>query len=76
MKFRDVDGNITSDDANIVMILYDAAHLRTCGEDILDNIITFNKCRLQYMLETNLETALAEEVRITLETPRSRRIES
>lgn len=75
LKFRDVEGNITSDDANTLMILYDAAHLRIRGEDILDNIITFNKCRLQHMLGTNLETAVAEEVQVTLETPRSRRVE-
>ncbi|KAK3120869.1 hypothetical protein QOZ80_8BG0642890 [Eleusine coracana subsp. coracana] len=57
------------------MMLYDAAHLRTHGEQILDNIITFNKSQLQSLITTNLEPDLANEVRITLETPRFRRVE-
>lgn len=75
VKFRDEQGNITSDDVNTLMTLYDAAHVRTRGEHILNNIITFNRRKLQSLLETNLEPALAEEVRVTLETPRYRRVE-
>ncbi|TVU49099.1 hypothetical protein EJB05_00390, partial [Eragrostis curvula] len=75
LKFRDEKGNVSSDDVNSLMTLYDAAHLRTHGEQILDNIITFNKSRLQYFMETNLEPDLADEVRLTLETPRFRRVE-
>ena len=75
LKFRDEKGNVSSDDVNCLMTLYDAAHLRTHGEQILDNIITYNKRRLQYLIKTNLEPDLAEEVRITLETPLFRRVE-
>ncbi|GJN36806.1 hypothetical protein PR202_gb25702 [Eleusine coracana subsp. coracana] len=75
VKFRDEEGNISSDDVNIMMMLYDAAHMRITGEDILDNIITVNKSRLQYLAETNLETDQVEEIRVTLETPRFRRVE-
>lgn len=75
VKFRDEQGNISSGDVNSLLTLYDAAHLRTRGEDILDNIITFNKTRLQSVMKTNLEPDLVEEVRITLETPRLRRVE-
>ncbi|TVU01674.1 hypothetical protein EJB05_52864, partial [Eragrostis curvula] len=75
VKFRDEEGNISSDDVNALMMLYDAAHMSTPGEDILDNIITFNKSHLQSVARKNLETAEVEEARFTLETPRFRRVE-
>ncbi|CAL5004164.1 unnamed protein product [Urochloa decumbens] len=75
LKFRDEQGNITSDDVSCLMMLYDAAHLRTHGEEILDSIITFTKSHLQAVRETGLEPELAEEVRFTLETTRFRRVE-
>jgi hypothetical protein len=76
-KFRDEQGNISSDDdMTTLMMLYDAAHMRTRGEDILDNIIVFNKSRLETVVKSeNLEPDLAEEVTITLETTRFRRAE-
>jgi hypothetical protein len=74
VKFRDEQGNISSDDVNTLMMLYDAAHMRTRGEDILDSIMAFNKSSLQAVMKsTNLEPDLAEEVRVTLETTRFRR---
>ncbi|PAN33468.2 hypothetical protein PAHAL_6G029600 [Panicum hallii] len=76
VKFRDEKGNISSDDVNTLITLYDAAHMRVHWEDILDSIITFNKSRLQSLImETDLEPALREEVRVTLETTRFRRVE-
>ncbi|CAO2164463.1 unnamed protein product [Urochloa humidicola] len=75
LKFRDERGNITSDDVSSVVMLYDAAHLRTHGEEILDSIITFNKSHLQAAKEKGFEPELAEEVRFTLETTRFRRVE-
>ena len=74
-KFRDKQGNISSDDVSCLLMLYDAAHVRTHGEEILDDMITFNKSRLQSLMLKNLEPELAEEVRCTLETPRFRRVE-
>ena len=74
-KFRDKQGNISSDDVSCLLMLYDAAHMRTHGEEILDDMITFNKSRLQSLMLKNLEPELAEEVRCTLETPRFRRVE-
>ncbi|KAK3123618.1 hypothetical protein QOZ80_8AG0633700 [Eleusine coracana subsp. coracana] len=73
--FRDGKGNILGDDANTILMVYDAAHLRTHGEDILDHIITLCKIRLQSALKTKSEATLVEEVRLTLETPRFRRVE-
>ncbi|CAO2186886.1 unnamed protein product [Urochloa humidicola] len=73
-KFRDEQGNISSDNVSCLLMLFDAAHMRTHGEQILDDIITFNKIRLQSLLMMKkLEPELAEEVRCTLETPRFRR---
>ena len=74
-KFRDKQGNISSDDVSCLLMLYDAAHVRTHGEEILDDMITFNKSRLQSLTMKNLEPELAEEVRCTLETPRFRWVE-
>lgn len=73
-KFRDEQGNISSDDVTCLLMLYNAAHLRTHGEEILDNIITFNKICLQSLMTKKLEPELAEEVQCTLETPRFRRV--
>ncbi|TVU42231.1 hypothetical protein EJB05_08624, partial [Eragrostis curvula] len=75
LKFRGEQGNISSDDVNCLMTLYDAAHMRTHGEQILDSIINFNKSKLQSSIKTIFEPELAEEVRTTLETPRFRRVE-
>jgi len=74
-KFRDEQGNISSDDVSCLLMLYDAAHLRTRGEGILDNIITFNKSHLQsLLLLENLGPEQQDEVQCTLETPRFRRV--
>jgi (-)-germacrene D synthase len=75
LKLRDEQGNISSDDANRLITLYDAAHLRTHGEHVLDSVIVFNRIRLQLLLmRANLQPDLAGEVRLTLETPRFRRV--
>ncbi|CAN6197312.1 unnamed protein product [Urochloa humidicola] len=75
VKFRDGQGNFaTSDDVECLLALYDAAHLRTRNEEILDSAMAFTKSRLQSMMET-LEPEMAEEVRYTLETPSYRRVE-
>ncbi|KAJ1267779.1 hypothetical protein BS78_07G084300 [Paspalum vaginatum] len=75
-KFRDQQGNISSDDVETLLMLYDAAHVRIRGEGILDNVASFNKARLRsLLLDTNLPQDLLEEVRVTLETPRFRRVQ-
>nr|UIB01640.1 (E) - beta-farnesene synthase [Cymbopogon martinii] len=74
-KFRDEQGNVSSDDITSLLMLYDAAHLRTHGEEILDNIITFNKRHLQSLLLVEyLQPEQRDEVQCTLETPRFRRV--
>jgi hypothetical protein len=54
-KFRDEQGNISSDDISCLLMF---AHLITHGEEILYNIITFNKSHLQSLLLENLEPEL------------------
>ena len=56
-------------------MLYDAAHLRTRGENILDSALTFTRIRLQSMVRC-LEPELAKEMQYTtLETPRYMRVQ-
>ncbi|KAF8692003.1 hypothetical protein HU200_039950 [Digitaria exilis] len=64
----------SSHDVNILIMLYDAGHMRIRSEEILDHIVTVNKSRLQSLLKTDLEPSLAEEMRVTLET-RFRRVQ-
>ncbi|RLM62196.1 (E)-beta-farnesene synthase-like [Panicum miliaceum] len=66
-KFRDKQGNISSDDVACLLMLYDAAHMRTHGEEILGDMIAFSKTSLQSLVLKNLEPELA--------TPRFRRVE-
>nr|QLR06789.1 terpene synthase clade-I-ancestor [synthetic construct] len=73
LKFRDDEGNFASNDTRSLLALYNAAHLRTHGEEILDNAIVFTKNHLQSVVE-DLESPLADEVRCTLETPLFRRL--
>ncbi|OEL18198.1 (E)-beta-farnesene synthase [Dichanthelium oligosanthes] len=62
---RDEQGSISSEDVSCLLMLYDAAHMRTHGEEILDGMITFNKSHVQCLMMKNLEPDLAEEVRCT-----------
>ncbi|CAL5079305.1 unnamed protein product [Urochloa decumbens] len=74
VKFRDDQGNFASHDVKCLLALYDAAHLRTRNEEILDSAMAFTKSRLQSMMKT-LEPEMAREVEYTLETPSYRRVE-
>ncbi|KAG2641123.1 (E)-beta-caryophyllene synthase-like isoform X4 [Panicum virgatum] len=73
-KFKDDHGNFASNDAKCLLALYEAAHLRTRGEEILDNAVVFTRSRLRSMVKT-LDPELAAEVEYTLETPSYRRVE-
>ena len=56
-----------------MLSLYNAAYLRTHGEPLLDEAISFTRRCLQGGLE-NLESPLAEEVSCALDTPLFRRV--
>ncbi|CAO2035554.1 unnamed protein product [Urochloa humidicola] len=76
-KFRDEEGNFgaaAGDDVKCLLMLFDAAHLRVRGEEVLDSAIAFARIRLQSLME-GLEPEVAEEVRYTLETPSFRRVQ-
>ncbi|TKW05096.1 hypothetical protein SEVIR_7G154300v4 [Setaria viridis] len=75
-KFRDEEGNFATgdDDVNCLLMLFDAAHLRVRGEEVLDGAIAFARSRLESLMKS-LEPEVAEEVRYTLETPSFRRVE-
>ncbi|WVZ86203.1 hypothetical protein U9M48_033025 [Paspalum notatum var. saurae] len=74
-KFRDEQGNFaTGDDVKCLLMLFDAAHLRVHGEEVLDSAIASTRSRLQSLMG-NLEPEMAEEVRDTLETPSFRRVQ-
>ncbi|XP_066350827.1 (E)-beta-caryophyllene synthase-like [Miscanthus floridulus] len=72
LKFRDDKGNIVTDDARCLLRMYEAAHLRVKGEEVLDNILIFTKSQLQYIVD-DLEPQL-KEVKYALETPLFRRL--
>ncbi|CAL5016231.1 unnamed protein product [Urochloa decumbens] len=77
-KFRDEEGSFAAagDDVKCLLMLFDAAHLRVRGEEVLDSAVAFARSRLQSLMEEGLlEPEVAEEVRYTLETPSFRRVQ-
>ena len=75
LKFKDDRGNFASNDVKFLLALYDAANLRTRGEEILNSAVVFTRSRLQSMMKTLDDPELATEVEYTLETPSYRRVE-
>ncbi|KAG2632740.1 hypothetical protein PVAP13_2NG122903 [Panicum virgatum] len=75
VKFKDDCRNFASNDVKCLLALYDAANLRTRGEEILNSAVVFIRSRLQSMMKTLDDPELAAEVEYTLETPSYRRVE-
>ncbi|KAG0522677.1 hypothetical protein BDA96_07G058200 [Sorghum bicolor] len=73
LNFKDKDGNFASDDIRSLLSLYNAAYLRTHGEEVLDEAIIFTRRHLEAAL-TSLESKLADEVSLSLQTPLFRRV--
>jgi (S)-beta-macrocarpene synthase len=73
LKFKDKHGNFVNADTRSLLSLYNAAYLRSHGEVLLDEAISFTRRYLQSRLE-NLESPLAEEVSCALDTPLFRRV--
>uniref|UniRef100_M8B2L9 (+)-delta-cadinene synthase isozyme C2 n=1 Tax=Aegilops tauschii TaxID=37682 RepID=M8B2L9_AEGTA len=71
-KFQDRKGDFVNVDTTSLLSLYNAAYLRTHGEELLDAAISFAKRRLLCDLE--LESPYAKEVCSTLDTPLFRRV--
>ncbi|KAF8747268.1 hypothetical protein HU200_013258 [Digitaria exilis] len=72
-KFKDKEGNFVVNDTKSLLSLYNAAYLRTHGEKVLDEAITFTRDQLKAVLDS-LESTLAEEVSLALQTPLFRRV--
>ena len=80
-KFIDDEGKITCNDTRSLLCMYNAAHVRTHGEETLSSVIAYTKDHLLRVVEhqTISPPILLEEVRRTLETPlfrRPRRVEA
>ncbi|CAD6341067.1 unnamed protein product [Miscanthus lutarioriparius] len=73
LNFKDKEGNFASDDIRSLLSLYNASYLRTHGEEVLDEAIIFTRSHLEATL-TSLESKLADEVSLTLQTPLFRRV--
>lgn len=73
LNFKDKEGNFVDANITSLLSLYNAAYLRTHGEALLDETITFTRRCLQGGLE-HLESPLAEEVSSALDTPLFRRV--
>ncbi|WVZ95793.1 hypothetical protein U9M48_041513, partial [Paspalum notatum var. saurae] len=72
-RFKDGEGGFLANNLTELLSLYNAAHLRTHGEVILDEAITFTRRRLETIMP-NVEGSLAHEIKSTLEIPLPRRV--
>ncbi|TVU42977.1 hypothetical protein EJB05_09404, partial [Eragrostis curvula] len=72
-NFKDEEGNFAADDIQSLLSLYNAAYLRTHGEEILDEAIVFTRGKLEAALDT-LEPTVADQVSLALQTPLFRRV--
>lgn len=73
LRFKDEKRGFLSDNPIDLLNLYNAAHMRTLGEILLDEAILFTRRRLEAVLPY-LEGSLAREVNSALETPHPRRL--
>ena len=71
--FQDKEGNFVARDTKSLLSLYNAAYLRIHGEQVLDEAIIFTRRQLEAVLDS-LESTLADEVSLTLQTPLFRRV--
>jgi len=73
LNFKDKEGNFAADDIKSLLSLYNAAYLRTHDEKVLDEAIIFTTSHLEAALNS-LESKLADEVSLSLQTPLFRRV--
>uniref|UniRef100_A0A0D3F4V4 Terpene synthase N-terminal domain-containing protein n=1 Tax=Oryza barthii TaxID=65489 RepID=A0A0D3F4V4_9ORYZ len=74
LQFRDEDGIFEAEDARDLLSLYNAAHLTTHGEGILDEAISFTKRQLRSLMPKVVEGSLAHDINSALEIPLPRRV--
>ncbi|KAF8725627.1 hypothetical protein HU200_020168 [Digitaria exilis] len=73
-RFKDEDGGFLADNPADLLSLYNAAHMRTHGEIILDEAILVTRRRLEITLSSMGESLLAREIKSALEIPLPRRV--
>ncbi|XP_062201543.1 alpha-terpineol synthase, chloroplastic-like isoform X3 [Phragmites australis] len=73
LRFKDEEGCFFTNNPMDLLSLYNAAHLRTHGETILDEAILFTRRCLKTTLPS-LEGSLAREIKCALEIPLPRRV--
>ncbi|PAN16832.1 hypothetical protein PAHAL_3G089700 [Panicum hallii] len=73
VRFRNVEGGFLLNNPIDLLHLYNAAHLQTHGEIILDEAIIFTRRRLEMMLPS-VEGSFPREIKSTLEIPLPRRV--
>ncbi|XP_062201538.1 alpha-terpineol synthase, chloroplastic-like isoform X2 [Phragmites australis] len=74
LRFKDEEGCFFTNNPMDLLSLYNAAHLRTHGETILDEAILFTRRCLETTLLPSLEGSLAREIKCALEIPLPRRV--
>ncbi|CAM0876869.1 unnamed protein product [Alopecurus aequalis] len=72
-KFQDKEGNFINFDTKSMLSLYNAAHVGTHEDEVLDKAISFSKRYLMGVLE-HLESPMAHEVSASLVTPLFKRV--
>jgi hypothetical protein len=73
-RFKVEDGGFLADSPADLLSLYNAAHMRTHGEKILDEAILFTRSCLVTTLRSMEERLLAFEIKSALEIPLPRRV--
>ncbi|KAF8725626.1 hypothetical protein HU200_020167 [Digitaria exilis] len=74
LRFKDEEGGFLADNPADLLSLYNAAHMRTHGEAILDEAILITRRRLEITLSNMEESLLAREIKSALEIPLPRRV--
>jgi hypothetical protein len=72
-RFKHQERSFFANDPVDLLTLYNAAHLGTHGETILDEAIVFTRKHLETILPS-LEGSLAREIKCALEIPFPRRV--
>ena len=73
MRFKDQEGSFLANNPVELLSLYNAAHLGTHGEIILDEAVVFTRTHLEAILPS-LDGSLSHEVKSALEIPLPRRV--
>jgi hypothetical protein len=73
VRFKDEEGGFLVDGPKDLLNLYNAAHMRTHGEIVLEEAMLFSQRRLETMIPY-MEGSLAHEIKSTLEIPLPRRV--